>query len=95
MSDVTTTTPAETLTAPGRDWWLSGEVADMLNIDYWLLASWIKRRRIPMPARDSAGRYLWTRREIEAARQLIGTDRRYRSGRRPTEPAAVAEAVPA
>jgi predicted DNA-binding transcriptional regulator AlpA len=59
------------------------EVADLLGVqDAWLY-SLLRTRRLPLPAKDAAGDFDWSKEDIENARQAFA------KRRRPRESAAV------
>jgi hypothetical protein len=78
--------PPEDTTMSGR---LTAEVALELNVPPNTLASLVRSRRMPPPAKDLSGRYCWQPTDVEAARRPLSTDRRRKEHRRPRqEPAA-------
>jgi hypothetical protein len=50
-------------------------VSRELGTTYHRLFGLIRYGKLPPPARDSSGDYVWTRREVERARRMLGAGR--------------------
>ena len=50
--------------------------ADQLGVPPYRLTNMIRYRRIPMPAKDSSGDYIWLPEDLERARQALAAGRR-------------------
>jgi hypothetical protein len=50
----------------------STAAARALGLTYWRLLGLIRSCRIKPPRRDHAGRFLWTARDLDAAREALG-----------------------
>jgi hypothetical protein len=50
--------------------------ARQLGVRYSRLVSLLRHGKIPAPAKDSSGDYLWAGTDLEAARQAMTVDRR-------------------
>ncbi len=66
-------------------------VARLIQTSYFNLHSMIRTGRIPAPARDDSGHYVWSPEDVERARQALEAARQKRAARKPAE--AVADAV--
>jgi hypothetical protein len=73
-----------------RTTWKTREVArDHLKTSYHRLASLLRNDKIPPPAKDISGDYIWTEADIERARQALATDLRRKEHRNPPKESAV------
>jgi hypothetical protein len=55
-------------------------VARELGVGYWRLLGLLRSGKINPPVKDSSGDYLWSARDLEAARAALGIDHRRRGG---------------
>lgn len=53
----------------------SAQVARLLDIPYWLLHSFIRNGEMTEPARDGGGRFQWSARDVQAARDALAARR--------------------
>jgi hypothetical protein len=64
------------------------EAAGIVGTSYHNLFAMIRCRKIPRPAKNSSGDYLWTSEDIERARQAMRIDRRLKANRPPKDKGA-------
>jgi hypothetical protein len=69
----------------------TGAAARQIGINALLLQSLIRANRIPRPAKDTSGQYIWTPEDIARAKAALRVDRRLKKFR---QKAAVGEGGP-
>ena len=59
----------------------SPAAAQALGISYWSLINLLRSRKLAPPRKDSSGDYLWTKRDLAAARKALAAGRRRKETR--------------
>ena len=54
------------------------QVARQLGITYWHLISLLRSDKLPPPAKDASGDFVWSRRDLANARRALSLGRRKR-----------------
>jgi hypothetical protein len=52
-----------------------------LKVGYWRIMSMIRSGKLPEPAKDTSGHYVWGPDDVEAARQALSVDYRRKQHR--------------
>jgi hypothetical protein len=57
------------------------QAARELGVSYWKLCALLRSDKIPFPAKDTSGDYVWSAADLERARAAMQVDRRRKEAR--------------